>query len=83
MGSSPSSSNRTLAGKVRIMARTVVDVDMPTVMGKIPVTIHIKRLRWWSFRSHVGIAIVKVGLKICGFTVTTSVVDKAETEDAQ
>ena len=60
------------------MTRTVVDVDMPTVMGKILVTIHIKRLRWWSFRSHVGIAIVKLGLKICGFIVTLEASDTAE-----
>ncbi len=81
MGSTPSSSNKTLAGKVEDrMARTVVDVDMPTVMGQIPVTIHIKRLRWWSFRSHVGIAIVRIGLKICGFTVTLKTIDDTEQE---
>ena len=62
------------------MARTVVDVDMPTVMGQIPVTIHIKRLRWWSFRSHVGIAIVRIGLKICGFTVILKTIDDTEQE---
>lgn len=60
------------------MAKTQMTVDIVEAMKKVTVNIHFKRMNEWKLRSHIGISIVKLGLWICGFTVTLEASDTTE-----